>query len=159
MNLFRSYLMGVVSAAMAVAIAQALTPEGTVKRIGRLVGGIVLLLAVVKPLAGLSAGGQALPVADWLAPPVQTEEDGAQAVLKELIARQTGAYIEDKGRTLGIKCTAQVAVAEGDGGWPRPWSAEVEGSWTGEGQRALARIMEEELAIPAERQSFREETP
>ena len=44
MSWFRTYLMGVVSAAMVVALAQALTPEGAVKKIGRLVGGIVLLL-------------------------------------------------------------------------------------------------------------------
>lgn len=34
MSLFRTYLMGIVSAAMVVALAQALTPEGTVKRSG-----------------------------------------------------------------------------------------------------------------------------
>lgn len=159
MSLFRTYLMGVVAAAMAVALAQALTPEGAVKKIGRLVGGIVLLLAVVKPLNGLIVGGGTVPVAGWLSPSVQTEEDDGQGVLKELIARQTGAYIEDKGHALGVECTAQVIVVEGEGDWPYPWSVEVTGSWTREGQSALAEVIEEELAIPAERQSFREETP
>lgn len=159
MSLFRTYLMGIVSAAMVVALAQALTPEGTVKKVGRLVGGIVLLLAVVKPLIGLSAGGNTVPVADWLVLPAQTEEDGEQAVLKELIVQRTAEYIEDKGHALGMNCTAQVTVTEGEGGWPQPWSVEITGSWTGEKQRALAKTIEEELAIPVERQSFREETP
>lgn len=159
MSLFRTYLMGIVSAAMVVALAQALTPEGAVKKIGRLVGGIVLLLAVVKPLTGLFNDGKTVPVADWLAPPVQAEEDGEQAVLKELIVQRTAEYIEDKGHTLGVNCTAQVTVAEGEGGWPQPWSVEIVGSWTGEGRSALEKTIEEELAIPAERQSFWEETP
>lgn len=159
MSWFRTYLMGVVSAAMVVAMAQALTPEGAVKKIGRLVGGIVLLLAVMKPLVGLSADGKTVPVADWLAPPTQAEEEGEQAMLKELIVQRTAEYIEDKGHALGVDCTARVTVAEGEGGWPQPWSVEVVGSWTGEGKNALAKTIEEELAIPAERQSFREETP
>lgn len=159
MSWFRTYLMGVVSAAMVVALAQALTPEGAVKKIGRLVGGIVLLLAVMKPLIGLSADEKTVPVADWLAPPTQAEEEGEQAVLKELIVQRTAEYIEDKGHALGVDCTARVTVTEGEGGWPQPWSVEIVGSWTGEGKTALAKTIEEELAIPAERQSFREETP
>lgn len=159
MSWFRTYLMGVVSAAMVVALAQALTPEGAVKKIGRLVGGVVLLLAVMKPLIGLSANEKTVPVADWLTPPTQAEEDGGQEVLKELIAQQTGAYIEDKGHTLGVNCTARVTVTEGEGGWPQPWSVEVVGSWTGKGRSALEKTIEEELAIPAERQNFWEETP
>ncbi len=159
MSLFRTYLMGVVAAAMAVALAQALTPDGTVKKIGRLVGGIVLMLAIVKPLTGLSAGEAPLPVADWLVPPVHEEENEGEVLLKELIAQQTGAYIEDKGHALGVNCTAQVTVAEGEGGWPHPWSVEIVGSWTGEGRVTLEKTIEEDLAIPAERQSFQEETP
>lgn len=159
MSWFRTYLMGVVSAAMVVALAQALTPEGAVKKIGRLVGGVVLLLAVMKPLIGLPVNEKTVPVADWLTPPTQAEEDGGQEVLKELIAQQTGAYIEDKGHILGVNCTARVTVTEGEGGWPQPWSVEVVGSWTGEGRSALEKTIEEELAIPAERQNFWEETP
>ena len=49
MGAARSWLLGVTAAALAVALAQALTPEGTVKKVGRLVGGMVLLLAVAKP--------------------------------------------------------------------------------------------------------------
>lgn len=48
----KNWLLGITAAALAVSLAQALTPEGTVKKIGRLVGALVLLLAALRPLAG-----------------------------------------------------------------------------------------------------------
>ena len=53
MSFLREWLLGVTAAALAVALAQALTPEGTVKKLLRITGGLVLLLAVVRPLKGL----------------------------------------------------------------------------------------------------------
>lgn len=157
MSALRDWLLGVVAAAMAVALAQALTPEGAVKRIGRLAGGLVLLLAVVKPVGDLAAGRLTLP--GLALPTLGTEEAGqaGEEVMKSLIAQKVGAYIVDKGRELGLSCEATVTVAEGASDWPVPWEAEIRGSWSEEQRQALSRAVEEELDIPAQRQSFREE--
>lgn len=77
--------------------------------------------------------------------------------MKTLIAQKAGAYIVDKGSALGCVCAAKVTVATDDTGWPVPWQVEVSGSMTAAQQQALARAIAEDLAIPAERQSFREE--
>lgn len=154
----KTWLLGVTAAALAVSLAQALTPEGTVKKIGRLAGGLVLLLAAVRPLT--SWNGE-LPKGVSLAPDPGLVEEAAQSgeeAMKILIAQKAGAYIVDKGQSLGCRVTrAAVTVAEDPSGWPVPWSVELTGSWTGEGRQALERAVAEELNIPPERQSYQEE--
>ena len=49
-ELLRQWLTGVTCAAMIAALADSLTPAGTVKRIGRMAGGLLLLIAVVQPV-------------------------------------------------------------------------------------------------------------
>lgn len=155
--MLRDWLLGVTAAALAVALAQALTPEGTVKRVGRLVGGLLLLLAATRPLLGAQ-------FPDWreleaLSPAMTAEEAGesGQEVMRSLIAQKAGAYIVDKGQSLGLQCEARVGVAQDGSGWPVPWEAEISGTWTAEQKKALSRAVEEDLGIPAQRQSFREE--
>lgn len=155
--MLRDGLWGVTAAALAVALAQALTPEGTVKRVGRLVGGLLLLLAATRPLLGAQCP-------DWreleALPPAMTAEEAGesgQEVMRSLIAQKAGAYIVDKGQSLGLQCEARVGVAQDGSGWPVPWEAEISGTWTAEQKKALSRAVEEDLGIPAQRQSFREE--
>ena len=157
MSALRDWLLGVTAAALAVALAQALTPEGTVKKVGRLVGGLVLLLAVARPLLTLEPGTLAVTAAGWdlgeEASGIKTGED----VMKTLIAEKTSAYIVDKGGALGLACTAEITVETDANGWPMPWSVTVRGSWTQRQRQELSRIIAQELAIPAERQSFQKE--
>lgn len=157
MSFLRQWLLGITAAALAVALAQALTPEGTVKKLLRLTGGLVLLLAVVRPLKGLAP--EALPRPGDLVPSVETAETAGEEVMKTLIAQKVGAYIVDKGSALGCPCTAQVTVAEDGSGWAVPWSVEVRGQWTAQEKKELSRLIAQELNIPEERQTFLEETP
>ena len=153
----KDWLLGITAAALAVALAQALTPEGTVRKIGRLAGGLVLLLAMLRPLAGwqedfLKTLAPAQEAGEW----GETAPGGLE-VMKTLIVEKTGAYIVDKGRALGISCRAQVEVACDDSGWPVPWEAAIFGTWTDQQQKTLSRTVEQDLGIPVQRQSFREE--
>ncbi len=157
MSFLREWLLGVTAAALAVALAQALTPEGTVKKLLRLIGGLVLLLAVVRPLKGFVP--EAMPQPWELAPSVETAERAGEEVMKTLIAQKVGAYIVDKGSELGCPCTAKVTVAEDENGWAVPWSAELTGQWTAQGKKELSKLIAQELNIPEERQTFREEMP
>ncbi len=158
MTFFRDWLLGIVAAALAVALAQALTPEGAVKKASRLAGGLVLLLAVVKPLTAFAP--EDLPALGRdLAPAAEAAEQAGDETMKILIAQKTGAYIVDKGSALGFPCTAEVTVAEDGSGWAVPWSAQLTGRWTAEGRNALSRMLAEDLGIPAERQTFQEAGP
>ena len=158
MEFLKSWILGITAAALAAALAQSLTPEGTVKKVGKLVCGLVLLLAVLRPVVRLDPAALS---PDWaaLGALTQTEaEESGEEALKILIAKKTGAYIVDKGQSLGCRVTrAAVTVAEDPSGWPVPWSVELTGSWTGEGRQALERAVAEELNIHPERQSYHED--
>ena len=157
MSFLKEWLLGITAAALAVALAQAMTPEGTVKKLLRLIGGLALLLAVVAPLRGFVPKDLRSP--GELTPDVESVESAGEEVMKTLIAQKVGAYIVDKGSELGCPCTAEVTVAEDENGWPVPWSVEVRGQWTAKEKKELSRLMAQELEIPEQRQTFREETP
>jgi len=157
MSFLRTWLLGVTAAALAVALAQALTPEGTVKKALRLIGGLVLVLAVVKPLTA-HIPESLVPDTVGL-PAIQAADKAGEEVMKTLIAQKAGAYIVDKGSALGLTCTAEVTAAEDESGWPVPWSVTVSGNWTGEQKRQLSRAIAEELDIPEGRQTFQKEGP
>lgn len=145
---------------MIVALAESLSPNGTVKKIGRLTGGLVLLLAILQPLwkidtqafAGILTGYRVEAMASGEALDTRNSE-----LMKTLIEEQTAAYILDKAAGLGIDCTVAVTAAEGEGEYPVPSAVTVRGDLSAEQRRALTRTIEADLAIPAERQGYERE--
>ena len=83
----------------------------------------------------------------------ETYRKNQQEALSAIIAEKTEAYIWDKANQLGLDCTVSVAAAPGEGGIPLPESVTVRGRYSGE----LARWLEEEVGIPAEKQIWLEE--
>ena len=158
MTFLREWLLGVVGAALAVALAQSLTPEGTIKKVGTLLGGLVLLLAAIRPVAALDPQDLAALVPDqgtW----EESASDVGEEMIKALIAEKTSAYIVDKGRELGVSCTVRVVVGEDPSGWAVPRSVEIVGVWSKQEREALSQAIARELDIPPQRQIFREEEP
>ena len=158
MSALGSWILGITAAALSAALAQALTPEGTVKKIGKVMGGLVLVLAMLRPLAVPDLSALEEELSGVWEQQTSPAPDGGEEVLKILIARKAGAYIVDKGRDLGCGVTeARVTAADDGSGWPVPWSAEIRGSWSKEGRKKLEKAVEEDLNIPAARQSYLEE--
>lgn len=155
MELLRQWLTGVTCAAIIVALADSLMAGGTVRKIGRLAGGLLLLAAVVKPvlevdLTVLSAASLRLE-----AEAVPAAEEAGLDLMKSIIGEETGAYILDKAAELGISCQeVRVTCAVEENGVPYPASVVLVGDLTEEEQARLSRRIEAELAIPAERQSY-----
>lgn len=153
-----TWLVGVTCAAVVVAAAESLTPQGTIKKIGRLTGGLVLLLAMLQPLAGW----RGLDLGDWLED-YQSRVEGYsgrleeenQNLMEQIIVEETGAYIVDKAAQLDLVCTVRVTTETGKEGVPIPVSAEIRGPYTAQQREELTRIIADELGIPEERQSYR----
>lgn len=159
MSLLREWLLGVAAAALAVALALSLTPEGAVKKVLRLVGGLVLLLSALGPLGRLDWEALAVTAAGYGLVETGDAAQSVRDVQNQVIAEKTAAYIADKGAGLGAAVTAAVTVGPDENGWDVPWSVELTGTWTPAQQRKLAAALEEELNIPPERQSWREGEP
>lgn len=157
MELIKTWLIGITCAAMVVALAESLAPQGTVRKIGKLTGGLILLLTILQPLAGWENIDLDGLMADYQAQ-VQGYSDDLeqenQNLMKEIIAEEAGAYIVDKAAETGFACTARVETQPGEAGVPIPWSAAICGAYTGEQRAVLTQKIASELDIPAERQSY-----
>ena len=98
LELIRQWLLGITAAAMLVALAEALCPDGNIRGILRLTGGLVLLAAVLNPLLKLDteALGRALAEykLDLSAYSTELEEEN-ETLMKDIIEEQSAAYIQD----------------------------------------------------------------
>jgi stage III sporulation protein AF len=151
----RSWLTAVVAAAFLVSLSQSLIPEGTVRKIAGLAGGLALLLVMVKPLLGADFDQLDLRYEDYAGEIQQRQtelQEQSDQTLEELIQEKTEAYILDKAAELGVECTVRVLVEPGEDGTPIPSGAEL----TGQKSDALADYMEQKLGIPKERQVYHE---
>lgn len=152
----RSWLLGIVLTSLAAGLARQLAPKGREQAMVRLAGGLLLALAILRPLADGSWEGLDLETSSLT---LQEEEladtyrKNQQETLSAIIAEKTEAYIWDKANQLGLDCTVTVTVSPGENGIPLPESVVVRGAYSGE----LAMCMEEEVGIPAQKQIWLEE--
>jgi hypothetical protein len=153
MELLRTWLLPVAGAALLVAAADSLCPQGPVKGTVRLVGGLVLLTVVLGPLAGgITLDGTDL-LADYRAQAAETTAQAEQAYerqMETLIAEETAAYIVDKAAQLGAACQAEVWCETGGDGVPLPAGVVVTGALTAEQWEELTRSLAEELGLDRE---------
>ena len=118
MAFLRQWLLGVVSCAFLVSLLDQLTPEGSVRKLARFSGGLVLILCMLRPLGTAEPWELALDLDGLSADRAALEEqyrDVSGQSLAAVIAERTGAYIEDKAHALGTEVTAEVTVREEDG--------------------------------------------
>lgn len=162
MELIRTWILSVTVSAMVIAVAQALMPAGAVKKVGQLTGGLILVLGILQPLAGMDYGDLYDLVTALPAGGVQQEASafGSYETMETIIAGELEAYIADKGEQLGAACSAQVTCAPGEGGVPVPEAVTVTGELTPAQRESLADCLEGELGIPRQAQTFySEEVP
>lgn len=158
----KSWLLGVTCAAMLLALAESLTPEGGVRRVCRLAGGLVLLLAAISPMVKLDTSDMTRITEEY-----RTAAEGYSRALEEeneflyesIIVENTSAYILDKAEALGMDCAVSLSVSRDQSGVPSPERVTVRGAWTPEQRDALSRILETELGIPTQQQHFEETKP
>lgn len=153
----RSWLLAVTAVSLLCALAGALMPKGPVERVGRLVCGLVMLAAVLSPLAGPDLGEGQRWLEDYLASVGQREAELTQEVddqMKTIIEGEYAAYIVDKAARLGLTCSARVECVRSEEGLYLPVRTEVSGA-LGEGERArLVQIIGEDLGVPESEQRY-----
>lgn len=156
MESLRTWIASIVAVTLLIAMAESLVPEGTMRRVAGFTGGLVLLLALVRPVLAGGLPDLALETEQWTA---AIEEEQAslsrqgEDALASLIAERTASYIWDKGAALGLEVTARVETRTGEAGLPVPQRVELEGPYSQE----LADYITQELNIPPERQVWNEQ--
>lgn len=150
----RTWLLGVIAAGMIVGILYALLPRGRMKAVAHTVGGMALLLVIVRPLLGLDLTELALRYEDYRQQIQALTEEyrrSGDAEFAALIADKTAAYIASKGDALGLDCTPQVETQPREGvPYPSAVTLDIPED------AALAAWISEELAIDRAHQYWRE---
>ena len=145
--------IAVVSAAMVLSVIYMAVPRGKFRAVARFTGAMVLLLAVLRPLAQIDL--------DWdlsysdSASQIQSQIDVYREESLEktenIIIAQTTAYISDKGRALGLDCHPVVTTRLEDG-IPFPDTVTMDIPLNEE----LAALISADLGIERERQIWQE---
>ena len=160
MGAVRSWLLAVIAVSLLCAVAEALMPSGAVKRVGRLVCGLVLVGAILSPAARLDVDGGRRWLERYLFSVQAREaelEHEVNGQMKIIIEGEYAAYILDKAAQLGLDCTVRVECGLSEEGLYLPVRTEVAGLSTAGSQRELIRIIKEDLGVPEERQFYVEE--
>lgn len=159
MTFLRTWLLGLAAAAVLTSLAQSLMPQGPVKKAGGLVCALVLLWAMLFPLtqgASLEPAQLAQDYLDQVEQQAKALQAQVQAQRKAVIEAELEAYILDKAAQQGISpCQARVECRENREGVFVPetaWVSAPEQAWP-----ALRRLLEEDLGIPAEGQTYEKE--
>ena len=154
-EILRGWLLGLVAAALILTVLRALVPKGSIRPVARVTAGLVLLLVLLRPLAGL--GGWPLRARYYelereITALIEDYQTLLENELESIIADSTAAYISEIAASLGIDCRVQVEVLTEDG-LPLPYGASLDV----ERDQVLSDYMAQELGIPASRQSWQPE--
>lgn len=157
MEFMRSWILSVTISAMIIAIAEALMPAGTVKKVGKLTGGLVLMLGILQPIVRLdyeelflvANGLESITVESQ-----ETQEENNQELLKSIIEQESVAYVLDKAQSLGISCTVSIGCDWNEDKVPYPASAEIRGILDEKQRRQMICLLSEDLGIPKEKQTY-----
>ena len=157
MDFLRNWLVGITAAAIVLALADGLMPEGSVKRIGKFAGGLLMMLAIIRPVLSLDYDVLAGSIANYRyeVQEYSTSLEVENERLKKIIIEdRTGAYIRDKAVELGISCTVSVQCRVDENDQLYPASVTVCGDMTQKQMEELMRTIEMDIAIPSEQQKF-----
>lgn len=160
MEFLRTWVLTVTACAMIVALADGLMPAGGVRKVGKLTGGLVLMLGILQPIVTLDWENLDLSTLDLPTMAAETTYENTEKegeLLKSIIEEELGAYVWDKAASLGASIEVTVTCEIGEDGLPCPGSAVLRGHLTPGQRTALGRVLREDLEIPDQCQTFLEE--
>ena len=157
MEFLRNWMLGITAAAIILALADSLMPDGTVKKIGKLTGGLLLMIIVLRPFLNLNYESLAGSLASYEFE-VQEYSTGIevenQRLKKIIIEDRTGAYIQEKAKEFGIECSVEVVCQLYEKELLCPASITIYGEMTPEQMSKMSNLIEGEIAIPKDKQLF-----
>lgn len=152
MEQLKEWLLGLVTAALALTILYALLPRGAVRGIAKTSGALVLLLVLLGPVTGWEMGelgGRLSEVSEQLEEQISRYDAQSQEELARGIEQRCAAYISEQAAALGLSCQAEVSTQLRDGiPWPHEVSLDI--AWN----QDLSDCIAGELGIPPERQHW-----
>lgn len=155
MGAVREWLGAVAAVSLLLAAARFLVPKGPFREIAAFIGGLILLLALLRPLPGMKGYDLSGRFSSYQAALDQRRDaliQERETEVKKYIEARTATYISDKAESMGLRLQIHVTAEDPGTGVPVPVRVEAEGPRS----ETLARWIEAELAIPEERQVWNE---
>lgn len=153
MVLLRAYILRVVTAAMISGLVMAMTQSGSFASVIRLVCGIFLGAVVLQPLAG----GIPEISLNWTenttregAELASEGSQAAQSAMADIITGELEAYILDKAADLDVSLEVDVSLDDD----LLPAAVTIRGKILTSVKGKLEQLLEEELGIPKENQTW-----
>ena len=156
-GVFSEWVRDLAVAAVFCAVVLLLIPEGREKRAVRLACALMLTILMIRPLRQLDTEriAELLTLQRMESSGITAEADELSMELCERIIRtETEEYIWDAAQRLGIGKLGIRLRMKTDGGLPCPWSISLTGTVTGEQREQLSLLLEGELGIPKQRQTW-----
>lgn len=151
----RQYLLGVISAAAICGMVLPLLPEGSIRQWLQLVCGIFLTVTLLSPLAG-GRLEDLLPSFPDYGEQARLEaaagREMADQAQKDIIKKTLEAYVLDKAKDQGAAISVDITLSDGE--LPVPVTAAICGEVTEKQKEILTSILEAELGIPKEAQTW-----
>lgn len=137
-----------IACAVLVSVAAQLCPEGALRAVARFTGGLLLLLAMLRPAARYEPDAAAWSMGGYREAVARLEQEltsERENALRRGIAEEWEAYIEDKAGSLGAAVRAEAELGAGDG---VPERVTLRGAY----HEGLSRFLASELGIAKEKQ-------
>ena len=119
MSFLTKWLLSVIATAFLVSVCEALIPDKKVREVGKLIGGLLMILALLTPLLQLQTKSLDFSLEDYIA---QTEEKEAlyrnqqEENYDALIKEKCESYIETAASELGLSVHPDVQITHTEDG-------------------------------------------
>ncbi len=150
------YLISIVAAALVCSIVQKMLGEkGTVGLMGKLLSGVFLVLTLITPLRSFRIQNPGSITHIYTQEAQRVTADGmdqAREAMADGIKKRTEAYILDKAAGMDVVLSVEVILDESE--IPVPESVQLTGAVSPYAKQRLTMIMEEDLGIDKEHQTW-----
>lgn len=156
---FHSWLLSLVGAAVVCAMAVALTPSGRPRRITSLVCGIVMIIALISPLRRFDVSLYSREVQKYRQAGQDIAANGEkinEELSRTIIEQDCEAYILDKAELLDSGAAIDITARWDTQGFWYPYEADIGGALSDSQKKTVAGLLESDLGIPLDRQTWRD---
>lgn len=153
MDAFRVWLMGLMAVALILTVLSSVLPEGSVKKIAGVTGGLVLLMVILQGAERLDLGKLQLSYDDYsrqINEQIKAFQEKNSRDMDLLIQERCSAYISEQAQTFGLVCSPQVETEQTEEGVFVPVSVTMDIPY----HAGLSQIVAEDMGIDAQHQKW-----
>ena len=157
----RNWVMSVVAVGMLVSLCTGLSPGGSVQKVSRFCGGLLLFLAMVTPLTKLDLTGaltEFRAYCDQMAEPDRPFTETSTALTRELVTIRTEKAIQEKAKELGEEVSVAV-TCQTQNELPVPAEVTLTGTMSAAQREKLVTWTTENFALSREQIHIQTEEP